>query len=198
MKCSKRLICKPIITLMKTLIKIIIISFCRTNMLSCRYNRNRCKSKTKEALPRRRSSIQNNNLEITMNSEQMIIKIREKWSIRSSKSSQGSHHRRTCNRDSRGLIQQRRRSTPRSQTHIRSITRVQEELSKWTTLVIKCTAGIIFIIQWPRRAIKLKISNSVLIKKIKKIKIEWLKWVQILLQFKKGQLPLKMLIKFKF
>lgn len=130
MKCSKRLICKPTITLMKTRIKIIIISFCRTNMLSCRYNRNRCKSKTKEALPRRRSSIQNNNLEITMISEQMIIKIREKWSIRSSKSSQGSRHRRTCNRDSRGLIQQQRRSTPRSQTHIRYITRVQEELSK--------------------------------------------------------------------
>ena len=198
MKCSKRLICKPTITLMKTLIKIIIISFCRTNMRSCRYNRNRCKSKTKEALPRRRSSIQNNNLEITMISEQMIIKIREKWSIRSSKSSQGSRHRRTCNRDSRGLIQQQQRSTPRSRTHIRYITRVQGELSKWITLVIKCTTGIIFIIRWPRRAIKLKISNSVLIKKIKKIKIEWLKWVQIHLRFKKGQLPLRMLIKFKF
>ena len=198
MKCSKRLICKPTITSMKTLIKIIIISCCRTNMLSCRYNRNRCRSRTKEALPRRRSSIQNNNLEITMISEQMILKIREKWPIRSSKSRQGSHRRRTCNRDSRGLIQQRWRSTPRSQTHIRLITRVQEELSKRITLVIKCTAGIIFTIRWPRRAIKLKISNSVLIKKIKKIKTEWLKWVKILLQFKKGQLPLRMLIKFKF
>ena len=180
------------------MIKTIIISCFRTNMLNCRYNRNRCNSKTKEALPRRRSSIQNNNLEITMISDQMIIKIREKWSIRSSKLSQGSHRRRTCNRDSRGPIQQRLRSTPRSQTHIRFITRVQEELSKWTTLVTKCTVGIIFIIQWPPRAIKLKINNSVLIKRIKKIKTEWLKWVQILLQFKKGQLPLKMRIKFKF
>lgn len=130
MKCSKRLICKLTITLMKVMIKTIIISCFRTNMLNCRYNRNRCKSKTKEALPRRRSSIQNNNLEITMISDQTRIKIREKWFIRSSKLSQGSHHRRTCNRDSRGPIQQRLRSTPRSQTHIRFITRVQEELSK--------------------------------------------------------------------